>query len=344
MNLPGILLYPFTVLYDLVTRFRNHLYNIEYKRSFQFETNVIGVGNLTVGGTGKTPMVEYLIRLLSDKYHIATLSRGYGRKTRGFRIAGPQDSATTLGDEPMQFHLKFKNKVRVAVGEERADAIPNILFEFPDNQVIILDDAYQHRPVRPDLNILLTDYYRPFFRDYLLPSGRLREARKGAQRADIIVVTKCPASVDTRAWEENIRPYAFPEVLIAFSTIRYGEPVPVMHTQTLKNRVLLVTGIAHTEGLVAFIKEKYQLLDHLRHEDHHHYSKKDVEKIKARFAHHSGENLSVITTEKDMVKLRDPELMGYMSGLPLFYLPIETVFIKNGKAFEEKVLSSLKQY
>ena len=344
MNLPGILLYPFTVFYDLVTRFRNHLYDIEYKRSFQFETNVIGVGNLTVGGTGKTPMVEYLIRLLDDKYRIATLSRGYGRKTRGFHIAGSQDSATTLGDEPMQFHLKFKNKVRVAVGEERADAIPNILFEFPDNQVIILDDAYQHRPVRPDLNILLTDYYRPFFRDYVLPSGRLREARKGARRADIIVVTKCPPSVDTQAWEESIRSYASPGVLIAFSAIRYGEPVPVRHAQTLNNRVLLVTGIAHAEGLVSFVKEKYQLLDHLRYKDHHYYSRKDIEKIKSLFTRHSGENLSVITTEKDMVKLRDPALVGYMADLPLFYLPIETVFIKNGKAFEEKVLSSLKQY
>ena len=344
MNLPSILLYPFAILYDLVTRFRNHLYNIEYKRSFPFETNVIGVGNLTVGGTGKTPMVEYLIRFLSDRYQVATLSRGYGRQTKGFRIAGSEDSSITLGDEPMQFFLKYEDRIAVTVGEERAEAIPNILFEFPDTQVIVLDDAYQHRAVKPGLNILLTDYHRPFFRDSLLPSGRLREARIGARRADIIVVTKCPPTVDTREWEDNIRRYADPKAVIAFSSIRYLQPVPVLHEQPLGQQILLLTGIAQTRGLIDFIKERFQLIDHLRYKDHHQYTVKDMERIKSVLKRYTDQAVSVLTTEKDMAKLRDPVLEQHLRDLPLFYLPIETVFMKNGKAFEEKVLDSLKKY
>ncbi|MEQ8576499.1 MAG: tetraacyldisaccharide 4'-kinase, partial [Fulvivirga sp.] len=164
MGFLGVLLLPFTFIYNSVTRFRNYLFDIGFKRSFEFDANVIGVGNLSVGGTGKSPMVEYLIKLLADNYKISTLSRGYGRKTRGFRIANANDSASSIGDEPYQFYNKFKN-VNVTVGEERAVAIPHILAELePD--VILMDDAFQHRYVKPGLNIMLTDYSRPFYSDF----------------------------------------------------------------------------------------------------------------------------------------------------------------------------------
>jgi tetraacyldisaccharide 4'-kinase len=179
-------------VYDGITALRNTLYDRSYKPSTRFALPVISVGNLAVGGTGKTPMVEYLIRLLAPEFQLATLSRGYGRKTKGFRIAGAADTAATLGDEPYQLYKKFSPQVEVTVGEERAYAIPMILQERETIQAIILDDAFQHRSVTPGFSILLTEYGNPFFNDYVLPVGRLREAKSGADRADMVVVTKCP--------------------------------------------------------------------------------------------------------------------------------------------------------
>ena len=194
MILLRILLFPFSWLYYLITQIRNRLYDRGLKPSVKFELPVICVGNLTVGGTGKTPMIEHLIRLLQNRFKVATLSRGYGRATKGIRIAGPSENASTIGDEPFQFYTKFGKRITVAVGEERALAIPTILQECSDTQIILLDDGFQHRKVSPGFSILLTDYHRPFYNDFLLPSGRLRESRWGAERADVIVVTKCPSA------------------------------------------------------------------------------------------------------------------------------------------------------
>ena len=208
MNATQALLYPFTLLYGTITDFRNHLYNMGQRPSIQFDTNVINVGNLTVGGTGKTPHVEYLIRLLHSQYKVATLSRGYGRKTKGFILANDEATAESIGDEPLQFYKKFKNECVVSVGEERALAIPHILTEHPETQVVLLDDAYQHRAVTPSFNILLTDYNRLFYQDYPFPSGRLRERRKGAKRANAVIVTKCPDDLSSsaqQAIEQQIR-------------------------------------------------------------------------------------------------------------------------------------------
>lgn len=217
MPLHQILLFPFSALYDAATRLRNHLYDIGTKPVIHFETITVSVGNLAVGGTGKSPMVEYLVRLLKGQYKVATLSRGYGRKTKGFILASEQSTAASIGDEPMQFYRKFGAEVAVAVGEERAIAIPEILFHHSDTEVIILDDAFQHRKVGRDLNILLTAYHSPFFKDHVLPAGRLREARKGAHRADIVVVTKCPPTLDEKdktSFSQAIREYAQPDVPI----------------------------------------------------------------------------------------------------------------------------------
>ncbi|MBK5280267.1 MAG: tetraacyldisaccharide 4'-kinase, partial [Bacteroidia bacterium] len=175
-----ILLFPFTLLYDGITRFRNHLYNIGYSHSFRFEIPVIGVGNLNVGGSGKTPMIEYLVRLFMANRQIAILSRGYGRVTRGLRFAKESETARTFGDEPLQFFRSFQGKVNVVVCEDRAFAIPNILQEHPQTDLILLDDSFQHRSVNPQLNILLTEYAAPFYQDFLMPFGKLREARIGS--------------------------------------------------------------------------------------------------------------------------------------------------------------------
>ncbi|MBL3655307.1 tetraacyldisaccharide 4'-kinase [Fulvivirga sediminis] len=341
MSFLTVLLYPFAVLYDAITRVRNYMYNIGYKTSFLFEANVISVGNLSVGGTGKTPMVEYLIRLLTQK-RLVTLSRGYGRKTKGFLVAGKDDSAATIGDEPFQIYNKFKD-IHVTVGEERAMAIPFILAEFPDTEVILLDDAFQHRPVKPSLSILLTDYNRPFYNDYLLPAGRLRENRKGADRADIIVVTKCPDEIDYEGYENEIRKYNN-DALIAFSTVAYGKPMRWNGAEeNAEGEVLLVSGIANPAGLRKYVSEKYKLVDEIIYQDHYKYRAFDLDKIVEAFKQVKGESKFILTTEKDFVKLK-PLLVAKGIDIPLFYLPIETTFVKGGRAFDETVLNSIISY
>lgn len=346
MGLLKILLFPFAILYDIITRLRNRAYDTGRKPSVQFEVPVIGVGNLTVGGTGKTPMVEHLIRVLSPSYRLATLSRGYGRRTKGFRLAAAGDTASTLGDEPLQLFRKFGETVTVAVGEDRAFAIPNILQEQPDTEVVLMDDAFQHRRVRPLINLLLSDYNRPFYRDLLLPAGRLRESRRGAGRADVVIVTKCPPEIQEEEMmeiEDAIHEYSLAPVF--FTTIRYGNPVPfgafsANPDAAPDDRIILVTGIAQAGPLVAYLKKSYTVLDHLAFPDHHTYTRADLEKLAGRVAQEPG--LSIVTTEKDSVKLTDASLADLAGRLPMFYLPMEAQFVKNGKDFDAVVLNAIE--
>lgn len=337
------LLFPLAVLYDAVTRFRNHLFNIGHFKSFEFQTNVISVGNLSVGGTGKTPMVEYLIRLLNESAQVATLSRGYGRKTRGF-LKGDPDSAKVadIGDEPFQYLLKYGHHTDVYVGEERAWAIPAILFEKPETEVILLDDAYQHRSVKPSLSILLTKYNALFTDDFLLPAGRLREARKGADRADIIVVTKCPDEIDQKTVTAKINSYTHAQKPVFFTSVKYGEPV-VFNGESQPNlkgaTVVLVSGIANADDFEKYCTSQFDVIDHLRFSDHHHYKLKDIEKIKSLRA---DRRVIFLTTEKDFVKLREFE--KELADLPFYYLPIEIVFQDNKSEFDELVKKSIKSY
>ncbi|MEL7004459.1 MAG: tetraacyldisaccharide 4'-kinase [Bacteroidota bacterium] len=345
MSILEIVLYPFSVIYDFATSTRNYLFDIEKKKSFRFEANVISVGNLSVGGTGKTPMIEYLIRLLGDQYKVTTLSRGYGRKTSGFRIAGKEDSSKTIGDEPYQFYNKFSD-IKVTVGEQRAVAIPFILAELPDTDVILLDDAYQHRYVDPSLNILLTDYQKPFFRDMLLPSGRLRESRRGAKRADIIVVTKCPNGVDQNVindYTQQIRNYS-KTAEIFFSSIEYDTPQPIYDKGQWQDEVLLFSGIANDDRLKEYVDKKYNLKEVIKFSDHQAYGNAEVKKIKDTFEKILGTDHCILTTEKDMVKLIDNEIDEELKALPIFYLPIRFRFLKDGKRFEEIVLNSIRTY
>ena len=343
MAILRVLLFPFAILYNLVTGLRNRLYDQGSKPSTKFDLPVIGIGNLTAGGTGKTPLTEYLIRLLARNYLVATLSRGYGRSTKGFRMAQPTDSASTLGDEPFQFFLKFGDRVKVAVGEERALAIPNILNLHPNTEVILLDDAFQHRRVIPSLNILLTDYHRPFYEDFLLPAGRLRESRAGAGRADIVIVTKCPAEITDEEMidmEKSIREFA--ERPVFFTQIRYGNPTPLGRTELkIGDQIVLLSGISNSQPLEHYVSQNYKLKKHFNYSDHHSYTVADIERLSRFMKNHP--SASILTTEKDKVKLAAAEFESKIQGLSIFYLPIEVEFIKNGQDFDEMVLNSIRR-
>jgi tetraacyldisaccharide 4'-kinase len=333
-----LLFWPLGVLYDGATRFRNHLFNIGHKPSFRFDVPVISVGNLNAGGSGKTPMIEYLIRLLSPAHRLVTLSRGYGRITRGIRFASDKDSASTIGDEPFQFFRKFGPSVAVVVGEDRALAIPTLLNELDDVGVILLDDAFQHRSIRPQLSILLTEYHDLFTRDFVLPAGNLRESRWGAGRADVIVITKCPDSIpDEVNVVAAVKHYAG-EKPVFFSTIRYGSAVAMGCVSVLEKDVVLVTGIANSAPLRSYLQQEHNLIRHFRFRDHHRYTSKEVKEF-VDFAGRHG--ASLVTTEKDMVRLVGRQTAGLLEKTGWFYIPIEAAFLKNGAEFDELVRRSL---
>ncbi len=346
MKAVQLLLLPLTLLYKGATQTRNYLYDRKIKKSFEFGTKVINVGNLTVGGTGKTPHVEYLIRHLSQKYSICTLSRGYGRKTKGFILADEQATAQSIGDEPMQFYSKFSSVIGVAVGEDRATAIPQILFEREATELIILDDAFQHRAVVPNLNILLCDFNRPFYQDFPFPSGRLRESRHGAKRADIVIVSKCPSDLDENSQaniKKAIQPYTKDTTPIFFTTMCYGEAClaqdPHSSTKILPKgaNVVLVSGIAQAAPLEGYVKQHYRLLTHIRFADHHHYQANDLKKIIATLQSFKQEEAVIITTEKDEVKLGDDTFLPLWKAIPRYYLPIEVQFLNDEPLFWEKI-------
>ncbi len=341
-SLISVVLRPLGALYGLIMRFRNHLYDIGYKKSFQFQTGVISVGNLSLGGNGKTPMVEYLIRLLLSQYRIAVLSRGYGRSTRGFILATTDHTASDLGDEPMQLFMKFKPSVAVAVGESRALAIPKILFERPEVDLIILDDAFQHRSVIPDLSILVTDYQRPFFKDFVVPAGRLREPRSGVSRSDVVVVTKCPNDISDdqrRAYIREVRKYH--QAPVFFSTIAYGLPQHFITGNHPEDEVtvLLVTGIANPGSMVDYVSGKFRLAAHLQYRDHFNFSNKQILEIMQRFSQISGDNKIVLTTEKDTMRLMN--FKDQLNSIPLYYLPIESKLVSDHQQFNDLILNRM---
>ena len=330
---------PLAWLYRLGTSIRNYLYDSGYKTSFEFDRFVLAVGNLSAGGTGKTPMIEYLIRLLDQKYKVATLSRGYGRKTRGFRIASAAENAQTIGDEPYQIHLKHP-EIPVTVCEERAVGIPFILAEFPETDVILLDDAFQHRAVKPALNILLTAFDRPFFKDHVLPAGRLRESRKGASRADIIVVTRCPQKASAHYEEEYRRAIAeyAPDVPVFFASVGFNS----LEGQSVENGtpVIAFSGIAHPESFIAYVSRSFPLISHERFADHHNFTEREITKL-ADLAARNG--AALLTTEKDFVRLSEGAREKLRKAGPLAYVPIRTE-IRNGTEFDRLVVKAIEDF
>jgi tetraacyldisaccharide 4'-kinase len=304
------------------------LYDLKLKTSKSYSLPVICVGNLSVGGTGKTPMIEYLIRLLKDELKIATLSRGYKRKIKGFQIANTNSSADTIGDEPFQFFYKFKDKLLVAVDADRQRGIEKLVSNHSSLDVVLLDDAFQHRKVRAGLNILLTTYNDLYVNDYVLPTGNLREPKQGANRAQIIVVTKCPTNlseVDKEVVIKRLKPK--PHQNVFFSSIRYSDVVVSeikrINVTDLKE-FTLVTGIANANPLINFLTEKKFNFEHLNFKDHHDFSEKEISILEQKQL--------IITTEKDFMRLKQ-----YMTLKDkLYYLPIE-VEIKNSKKFNSLI-------
>lgn len=327
------LLLPLSVLYGLILDIRNWLFDRHLLKSARPSVYSIGVGNLTVGGTGKTPMIEFLIIRyalsgVNNPGETATLSRGYGRRTRGFRIATDTDTACAIGDEPLQLYRKFSPQVRVCVGERRVDAIELLQALHPETKQILLDDAFQHRAVRPHLNILLMDYNRPFYDDYPFPAGRLRERRKGARRADVVVVTKCPTNLwatEQARIANRIRTYTRPETPIFFAGLTYNSPTSfARHQQTTGlSDVVLLSGLANADPLEQYVRQTFGLSKHYRFADHYAYTRADLDAILVDLPLKT----ALLTTEKDWVKLDALLSPDERATLPLFYLPVAVQFL-----------------
>ncbi len=344
------LLLPLSLLFGLGVAAKNALYRAGLLTSVRFSVPVITVGNLTVGGTGKTPHVEYLIRLLRPYLHTAVMSRGYGRHTSGFLFVRPEELSTAVGDESLTYARKYRDVV-VAVSESRSIGIPMLLQQRPDTQVILLDDAFQHRSVTPSVNILLTECAYPFYDDWLLPVGRLREWRGAYKRADILIVTKCPLTFSETAREEMIRRIdPLPHQSVFFSALRYHHPYRMyppqaQHVLSGFGAVLIVAGIARPDPLLNYVAGQVGVVDILLFDDHHDYSEADLTLIERRFQNLTGERKMILTTEKDAVRL---EVFGAFivgHGLPVFVLPVEVVFpFGDGRRFEETIRQFLLDF
>ncbi len=346
------LLFPFAVLYDLITQIRNYFFDKKWFDSVQPSVFTISVGNITVGGTGKTPHIEYLIRYFLDKnkedknYKLATLSRGYGRKTKGFVLANQEITASEIGDEPMQFYQKFvlndksKNeKVNITVCEKRVLGAQKILELFPQTKTILLDDAFQHRAIKPHFSILLSDYNRPFYEDFLLPMGRIRENRKGAKRANVVLISKSPLDL-TEERKQFIRSKInnYTKAPIFFTGFEYDKPVSLLNNEILKlenNKKYsfgILTGIANYKPFQNYIETKFADFGKINTQkyfpDHYDYTQKDIEFLKEK---KNDFNQQIwFTTEKDAVKLRP--LLQLLSKeeqdkILIFYISIKVVFL-----------------
>ncbi|WP_400190760.1 tetraacyldisaccharide 4'-kinase [Hymenobacter sp. B81] len=336
-SLLTLLLLPLSWLYAAGAAVRNWLYDSGRWASTGAAVPLINVGNLRVGGTGKTPHVAWLVQhLLAAGQAPAILSRGYGRRTRGFRLATAADTAASIGDEPWQHYHEFAGAVPVAVDEDRRHGLAELAALWPDLGAVVLDDAYQHRRVRPTLNILLTEQARPFWHDWVLPAGRLRESRGGARRADLIIVTKCPPDWPAPARQQAAAAagrYARAGVPVLFSTYRYGVPLPLPGSAAGATvpapgaEIGLLTGIAQPEPLLSYLRGAgYRVAWHRNFADHHAFSAAELAALQAEWR----PGQVIFTTQKDAARLREPALRTAVAGLPLFYVPIRVSFLADG--------------
>lgn len=345
-----IILAPFSLLYGLAVSLRNAFYRAGLLKSMTFSIPVISVGNLSVGGAGKTPHIEYLIRSLREHINLATLSRGYSRKTRGFLAVQRHHNAEQVGDEPLQFKRKYPD-IGVYVAEDRAFAIPQIMGSKPDTQLVLLDDAFQHRAVQPGINILLTEYGNLFTRDYLLPSGRLREWRSAYERADVIIVSKCPPVLD-RAEADQIRAEInpLPHQKVFFSYYDYQVPYYQFNPRYRlrldeKLEVILISAIARTDYLVDYLVSQVGEIRSMEFEDHHYFTKEDISKLHQRFHAIESPRKVIITTEKDAMRLELHREFLLQERLPIFILPAQVRFhFDQGPAFDAAVRQYLLDF
>lgn len=345
-----ILLFPFSVLYGALISLRNIFYEAGLLKSTSFSLPVINVGNLSLGGTGKTPHIELLIKTLSPYINVGTLSRGYKRKSKGFRLVQLSDDAKIAGDEPLQFKRKFPH-IPVAVSESRNIGIPMMLKQHPEIQTVLLDDAFQHRSVVPGLNILLTPYEEPFYEDYLLPLGRLREPRPAYQRANIIVVSKCPEEVSVAEKQEilaKINPTARQKVF--FTRYLYKNPYFIFDRSVEINlddssHVVLISAIANVDYLLSYLEAKTNVENIVKFEDHHYFSDLELEQFKKIYDNIGVDNAFFLTTEKDAMRLALHSEFIKKHNIPIFVLPVQVEFLYNeAETFGDTVKEFLVQF
>ena len=348
-----LFLYPLSAIYGLIVSIRNLLYDYKIFKSTEFEIPVISIGNITVGGTGKTPHTEYLVDLLRKQFTVTTISRGYKRKTKGYQEVEVNSLATAIGDEPLQIKSKFPD-IQVIVDEKRVHAIKKIQVQEPAQlpDIILLDDAFQHRSVSPGINILLIDFNRPIDKDQLMPVGRLREAKWQMRRANVIIYTKCPQEISpiTRRIimkDVNLRPYQN----LFFTTMVYQPLTPVFPDEAIgtpklasdKVSVLLVTGIANPEHLRKYLNTFTENITDLKYPDHHNFNSSNIQQIEQKFVGIEAENKIIITTEKDSMRLKDMNLSPLVKS-HLFYIPLKIKFLDSeGKNFDEKIVTYVRE-
>ena len=332
MIIKKILLFPFAIIYFLVTELRNSFYNKKILKSFSFKIPIIGIGNLSIGGTGKTPMAEYIFDNFSKDYKLALLSRGYNRSTKGFKLADQNSDAKTIGDEPLQIFKKFK-KIIVGVDENRVRGVKKLLEIDGNLKSIILDDCFQHRKISPKLSILLTTYNEPFFRDHILPIGTLRESSKGYLRADLIVVTKCPSKLKSEkieSFKKQINLKGFQKIF--FTSISYSKNLSgtkhIEINDLQSEKILLVTGIANSKPLLNYLADQKINFFHLEFPDHYKYSKKDIDKIHKEF-----DKACILTTEKDYFKIKSLKINN-----SLYFIRMKIEFLNNSEPSFKKII------
>lgn len=348
-NSKNIILYPFSLIYGLVTGFRNFLYNTGIFKSVEFNLPVICVGNITVGGTGKTPHTEYLAELLRGIFKVATLSRGYKRKTRDFRIASSTSGVSEIGDEPLQISRKFPD-VLVAVDRNRVHGVNKILEASPETEVIILDDAFQHRRITPGFSILLSDFERLITRDHLMPFGRLRESSGNKRRADIILITKTPENttpVQRGLIIKEIDKAPFQNLY--FTSLTYNAPLPLFNSKNYDESnlniskcadcgIVLVTGIANPSQLKEYLQRLFGEIMHLSYPDHYNFKEKDILTICSAYKDLKSPIKYLITTEKDAVRLREFTNIAEPIRSAFYYIPVGVHFLNEDKDEFDKLI------
>jgi tetraacyldisaccharide 4'-kinase len=350
VNLKKIVFFPLAVIYGIITSLRNLLYDWKILKSKSVDVHTICVGNLAVGGTGKTPHVEYLIHLLQNEYKIAILSRGYKRKTSGFIQATNSSTALDIGDEPLQY--KTKNpQLEVCVDANRVNGIKKIL-EFPGPPtVVILDDAFQHRALNCELKIVVSEYTNLFLNDCMMPAGYLRESKKGIRRADIIIVSKTPdktTAIEIRNVIKDLKPLAHQHLF--FTWLKYGELMgfqnPTETIDTLNDlfryRIVVFTGIGNPDPMITYLKEYSSEVKHIRYPDHHQFTIQDIADVRTQLDAIEGGNKIVVTTEKDAMRLRGADLQDIANTLPLYVLPIEVDFKDKAQEFNDTIINYVR--
>lgn len=338
-----LLLYPISKIYGVVMAVRNKMFDYGILKQQEFDIPIVVVGNIAMGGTGKTPHVEYIVESLLGKYNIGVLSRGYRRATKGFVLASPQSRPEDIGDESYQIYRKFGPDITVAVCEKRAEGIRQMREINPALNMIILDDAFQHRYVKPSVSVILTEYNRPVFNDKILPYGRLRESARALNRADMVVVTKCPVDMKPmhyRLFEENLK--LFPFQKLYFSRYNYGHLVPIFPDEVTDipaldnlradNSILVITGVANPKPFVRFLRRNKAKVKLKRFTDHHNFTASDMEEIARLFDELPSANKFIVTTEKDAVRILNNPYFPHRLKKSIFYVPIKVEFIDRGEA------------